>query len=75
MRHHLQKKLDKLDTMLAENEISQKIYDRALALEKIYSPYIFKRNAKEKIIGIVDIFGEMAKENKASRKKISNTEK
>jgi len=75
MNQHKVKKLEQLKTMLDNKEITQKLYDEAVRLEKDYSPYIFKKNAKGKITGITDIFSDMKKERKAKDAKKNKRKK
>lgn len=66
-----EQKLAQLKELLDNGDISQKTYDKAVKLEKLYQPWIFKKNAKGKITGVNDIFGNMEKERNAKAKKKS----
>lgn len=73
MNARKEQKLEELKTMLDNGEITQKIYDKAVELEKSYSPYIFKKSKTGKIKGVTDIFAEMKAEREAKDKKKAKT--
>ena len=69
IQHQLHANLTRLKGLLDSDAITKEMHDEAASLERSFTPYLLKRNAKGRITSVHNIFSSMEKEKELHPKR------